>query len=732
MPYGECKHHAPVAELVAEPLHHECAVGRGVAGGLLLLAQERQQVGRREGVEAGLHAAQLGVRGRGRAQLAHERSDRRAQLGGPADAVALPEREASRLAEGGGDQHPVVGDLLDAPTRGAEREHVADARLVDHLLVQLAHPAGPLADHVDGEHPAVGDRAAAGHGEPLRAGAAGERARVAVPDDARAELGELVGGVPAGEQVEGRVVGAARQRRERGGPAHGVEPVVGVERVEGGRRDRLLREDVERVGRNPHRLDQAADHPLGGDGRVDEVGAVLGEHDPARHLAHLVAGAPDPLQPAGDRGRRLHLHDEVHRAHVDAELQAGGRDDAAQPAGLEVVLDEGALLLADRTVMCAGEHERLGVGHRGGALGLVRAAHQLGRSPGGRGASRLAAEQPLLVQLVEPRGQSFGQPPRVREHDRGAVLQHAVDDRLLHVRPDRAGLRSRSVVVVAGVGGGAEFAHVLDRHDDPQIEPLAGRRGHDLHGCAAAEEPGDLLRWPDGRGQPDALGGLLQQGVEPLQGQREVRAAFGRRDGVHLVHDHRLDGRERLARLRREHQEQRLRRGDEDVRRRGHERAPVGRRGVAGAHADADVGWFGAEPPRGLRDADERSAEVALHVDAERLQRRDVEHAGAARGVRRPLLARQAVDRPEERSERLARAGRRDDQRVPAVRDGFPRPGLRVRGRGERPAEPLTGRGGEPVEHVAHRLHPAPGHRQRPSRGVGPRRPAVSAAGACG
>jgi hypothetical protein len=34
-----------------------------------------------------------------------------------------------------------VGDVLDAPGRRAEEEHITDARLVDHLLVELANPA---------------------------------------------------------------------------------------------------------------------------------------------------------------------------------------------------------------------------------------------------------------------------------------------------------------------------------------------------------------------------------------------------------------------------------------------------------------------------------------------------------------------------------------------------------------------------------------------------------------
>ena len=115
--------------------------------------------------------------------------------------------------------------------------------------------------------------------------------------------------------------------------------------VEGGGGDGLLGEHVERVRGDAQRLDRAPEHALGDDGGVQHVGAVLREDDAFRDLAHLVPGPADALQPAGDRWRRLDLHDEVDRAHVDAELEARGRDDAAESARLEVGLDECALLL---------------------------------------------------------------------------------------------------------------------------------------------------------------------------------------------------------------------------------------------------------------------------------------------------------------------------------------------------------------------------------------------------
>ena len=63
------------------------------------------------------------------------------------------------------------------------------------------------------------------------------------------------------------------------------------------------------------------------------------------------------------------------------------------------------------------------------------------------------------VNLVEPRGKSLGQPPRVGEHDRDSVRLDEVDDALLDVGPD-------GVVL--------EVGHVGHRHLHRQVEGLGG------------------------------------------------------------------------------------------------------------------------------------------------------------------------------------------------------------------------------------------------------------------
>ena len=118
---------------------------------------------------------------------------------------------------------------------------------------------------------------------------------------------------------------------------------------------------------------------------------------------------------------------------------------------------------------------------------------------------------------------------------------------------------------------------------------LVDGRRDDLHRPAARQVGGDLLDRPHRRRQADPLGRPLQQLVEPVEGDRQVRAALGVGDGVHLVDDDRLDAAQRLAGRAGEQQEQRLGGGDEDVGRPAGERAALVGGGVARPDADPDL-----------------------------------------------------------------------------------------------------------------------------------------------
>jgi hypothetical protein len=126
------------------------------------------------------------------------------------------------------------------------------------------------------------------------------------------------------------------------------------------------------------------------------------------------------------------------------------------------------------------------------------------------------------------------------------VTGDLVDDPLLDVRPDRGAARLTRGRAGQVPGRGADRAEVGHRHHHRQLPALPDRRRDHLHRAAAGEEPRHLLDRTDGRRQPDSLRRRGQQRVEPFEAEREVGAALGAGDGVHLVEDHGLDAAEGL------------------------------------------------------------------------------------------------------------------------------------------------------------------------------------------
>src|SRR5690606_1716696 len=342
-------------------------------------------------------------------------------------------------------------------------------------------------------------------GERWGAGPAPDGARDPGAREAGAQLAERVGGVPAGEEVGDGVEDVVGELGEGGGPAHDPREVVDAPIVEGRHGDDLLGEDVEGVAGVAGVLDEAVVHALDDDGGLEEVAPVLGEDTAAAGFADLVAGPADALEASGHRTGGFDLDDEVDRAHVDAELEAAGGDQALEGAGLELVLDEQTALAAQGAVVGLDE------------VGVLLLA---------RGAAEAVAVEVLTVdgKFVEAGGETFGEAAGVGEDEGGAVLLDELEEPGVDRRPDRAAHRSPAVAA-AGTGevgrqaGAAtrlddlaEGAHVLDGDDDLDVELLAaagvddGDRAWCAGVVAAAEEAGDLVERALGGRQPDALG----------------------------------------------------------------------------------------------------------------------------------------------------------------------------------------------------------------------------------
>ncbi len=107
-----------------------------------------------------------------------------------------------------------------------------------------------------------------------------------------------------------------------------------------------------------------------------------------------------------------------------------------------------------------------------------------------------------------------------------------------------------------------------------------------------------------------------------------------------------------------------------------------------------------AETLGGLRDSDKWSAEVALDVNGESFDRRDIDDA-ASRFFRRFVGGEhQAVDAPEKSGEGFAGAGGGEDQSGISARDGGPAEDLRTGRAGEDGGEPVADGGMKEVERV--------------------------------
>ena len=251
-----------------------------------------------------------------------------------------------------------MGDVVDAPGGSAEDEGLADARFEDHLLVELADADGLFlfAGEEDAVEAAIGDGAGVEDGEACwRLRAAVTTFADAIPGEARAELGEFVGGVPAAEQVEDVFErGAGEGAEGRGATDERVEDVDRDGRVRAG--SSPFRRGTESAGGwatmaticwartsrglRGKRVDSMWPSCMA---RVTAAQATrsaryLGKRCLRSTASDLVAGAADALHAAGDGGRRLDLDDQIDRAHVDAELERGGGAEGADLSGLETAL----------------------------------------------------------------------------------------------------------------------------------------------------------------------------------------------------------------------------------------------------------------------------------------------------------------------------------------------------------------------------------------------------------
>ena len=181
----------------------------------------------------------------------------------------------------------------------------------------------------------------------------------------------------------------------------------------------------------------------------------------------------------------------------------------------------------------------------------------------------------------------------------------------------------------------------------PASTIVTGRRdaGRRRSRRGSGRSPRAGAAWPTARCAAGGSSHELPRAARATSG--EVGAPLGGRQRVDLVDDHGLDVAQRLPRRRREHQVERLGRGDQEVGRVADERAAlVGRacRRCACRPSGACSGDARAARPRAAMPG-ERRAQVLLDVDGERPQRRHVEDARSRRSGRSAAEARRTAGR---------------------------------------------------------------------------------------
>ena len=592
------------------------------------------------------------VAGDARADLVAQARDRERQLVAAAGRFAEPERDARRRAVRVLDPDPAGLDAQDAVARVAELEHVAGDALDREVLVDRADVRA-LRLEDDGVVAGLGNRPARGQRGQARALLLAQDVMDGVAMDV-ARARPVARREAVGEHAHDGVEVGAREPRVRPGAADEREQRVLVPFAARGLGDDLLREDVERRRHDAQRIELAAADRIEQRRALDQLVARLREEARLGNAADGVARAAGALQEGRDRARRAELADQVDVADVEAELERRGRDQHLQFAALQALLGVEPRFLGEAAVV--------------------------------------RRDRVLAEALAEVARGALGHAPRVDEDQRRPVQMDqlgdaAVDLLPLVVRHHRRERRRRQLereVALLGVADVDDLAIGL------AVDDRAG----------ADQEARDLVDRLLRRRQADPNQRLGDDRLQPLEREREVAAALARGDGVDLVDDHGANaGQHRPARDRAEQDVKRLGRRHQDVRRLLQALAPLDRRRVAGAHggADRDVGQ--AERAQLGADAGERRLEVGADVVRERLQRRDVDDRRlVGEAARREAGAHQAVERGQERGQRLARAGRCRDQRVPAGADRRPGGRLRLGGRGKGPGEPAGDGGMEVLE----------------------------------
>ena len=281
--------------------------------------------------------------------LLAQRRHIRGELGRAGRRFAQPERNRGRLSPRVLHAHAPPFHAAHFPGRVPQQEDVAGKALDGEVLVD-APDIGAVGIGYDLIVCIIRDGAPARQSRQARPPAASQLPVNPIPVQIGGAPAEASGN-PLRQHFDDPVEPGARQVAIRIGLAHRPEEILHVPITRAAHCHDLLRQNVERPGRNTQAVQIVMAHRVEERGAFDQLVARQGKESPLGNSPQPVTGAPDALQQNADRARRSDLAYQLDGPDVDPELQRSGSDTDSHLRLLQPLLSVEPCLARQAAVM---------------------------------------------------------------------------------------------------------------------------------------------------------------------------------------------------------------------------------------------------------------------------------------------------------------------------------------------------------------------------------------------
>ena len=243
--------------------------------------------------------------------------------------------------------HTGVDETQDA---SAENKQIADLQLLDEVVFDRTEPT-PAQQHIN---ETVGCNRADVDQELARDARMHERDNAVTHLNFSEEPGILFlqGSAAAFEVTNNLVKLIAAELAKWIGAPNECKCIVRGDRRECSQADDVLRDDVVWFVLNANWIERARSHQFRCYGRFNEVVDIRRDQHAVAGAIERMAGTSDALNRARNAFRCRYHDDEIDRADVDAEFEAGRANDGAQFAVFQTVFDFESNAAIERSVMC--------------------------------------------------------------------------------------------------------------------------------------------------------------------------------------------------------------------------------------------------------------------------------------------------------------------------------------------------------------------------------------------